>query len=195
MNPEASARKPKESCLKIQDGVLREMPQSVPDNQAESAAELHKISRRAAGGANWFFWIAGLSVMNSILLITGAMLNFPVGLGMTQVVDGFAMMGGIASQLLGLVMAALMASVFVFFGVMARKGHDWAFWVGLILYAADALLFVIVQDWLSVGFHIWGCFGIYGGLQAAKKLEQMNKSAQMQPIAQSVANASQAVAP
>ena len=41
-------------------------------------------------GANWFYWIAGLSLVNTILLYTGSEWVFVVGLGVTQLIDGIA---------------------------------------------------------------------------------------------------------
>lgn len=156
-----------DSQLVVEDGVLKDKTPAAQTAQAVSAL---KLAQQANAGANWFFWIAGLSVVNSIINIAEFGIFFPVGLGVTQIIDAFALLGGPAGQGIGLFMGAVVASVFVLFGVMARKGQNWAFIAGLVLYGADALLFVMVQDWLSIGFHLWGCFGIYSGLKAAKQL-------------------------
>ena len=39
-------------------------------------------------GANWFYWIAGLSVVNSLIFAFGGKVSFIAGLGLTQIVDG-----------------------------------------------------------------------------------------------------------
>src|SRR5687768_7113567 len=41
-------------------------------------------------GARWFYWIAALSVINSLLFAFGAKLQFVTGLGFTQLIDGVA---------------------------------------------------------------------------------------------------------
>lgn len=41
----------------------------------------------------------------------------------------------------------------VFFGVFANKKHQWAFVTGMVLYALDAAIYVLFQDWLGVAFH------------------------------------------
>src|SRR5262245_10350616 len=40
--------------------------------------------------ANWFFIIAGLSMVNSVIQLLGAQISFIVGLAYTQFVDAFA---------------------------------------------------------------------------------------------------------
>ena len=42
------------------------------------------------GGANWFFWIAGLSVINSLIITFGGEMSFVIGLGITQFIDGIS---------------------------------------------------------------------------------------------------------
>ena len=39
-------------------------------------------------GANWFYWIAGLSVVNSLIFAFGGHTSFIAGLGLTQLIDG-----------------------------------------------------------------------------------------------------------
>ena len=46
-----------------------------------------KIESKFKSGASWFFWIAGLSIINSIILLAGGQWNFIVGLGVTQIID------------------------------------------------------------------------------------------------------------
>src|SRR5574340_77246 len=49
------------------------------------------LMARHLNGANWFYWIAGLSVVNSVIVLFGGAWYFLVGLGATQFVDGFMM--------------------------------------------------------------------------------------------------------
>lgn len=39
-------------------------------------------------------------------------------------------------------------------GVFARKGHVWAFVVGAILYGLDTLIYLPLQAWMAVAFHL-----------------------------------------
>jgi hypothetical protein len=40
----------------------------------------------------------------------------------------------------------------------------------MVLYGLDGLLFLIVQDWLSFGFHVFALFCIFGGYRSLKNL-------------------------
>src|SRR5262245_49374424 len=46
-----------------------------------------QLLNRARRGANWCYWIAGLSVINSVLFVAGANVHFLAGLGVTEIVD------------------------------------------------------------------------------------------------------------
>ena len=143
-----------------------------------------KLQNQHKSGASWFYWIAGLSVINSIVILVGSQWSFVVGLGITQLVDGMAM--GVAQQasaqtgmilkVMGFVFNLLIAGLFVFFGAFAAKRHMWAYVVGMVLYAFDGLIFLIVKDFLSIGFHVFALICIYGGLQASIKLRALEEA-------------------
>ncbi len=143
-----------------------------------------RIENELKEGANGFFWIAGLSLVNSIILLAGGKWVFFIGLGVTQFVDGISMaiaagMGSSVETIIRIVAFAVdigIAGIFVVFGVLARKRYKWVFILGMILYALDGLIFLIVPDFLSIGFHIFILFGIYGGLKATGKLQEIEQS-------------------
>jgi hypothetical protein len=91
------------------------------------------------GGASWFLWLAGLSMVNSILSLSGSGFRFIFGLGIAQVVDALAHQAGNTGFVLDLVINGFVAAVFVLFWNFARKGQNWAFIVGMILYLLDGL--------------------------------------------------------
>jgi hypothetical protein len=128
------------------------------------------IENRFHSGANWFFWIAGLSLVNSIVVLAESDWNFIVGLGITQIVDGMALALaaeiGQVSKIIGFGVNALIAGAFCLFGVFARKKHTWAFIVGMILYALDGLMFLLIRDFLGLGFHAFALYCIYSGMKA-----------------------------
>jgi hypothetical protein len=126
---------------------------------------------RARGGAKWFYWIAGLSMINSIVVITGGNFHFVVGLGVTSVVDAFAKRLGNTGSVLDIIINGFVAGVFALFGTFAVKAQKWAFVVGMTLYAVDGLLLLGVKDLLSVGFHAYALFAIYRGYTAAKQVQ------------------------
>lgn len=154
-----------------------------------SVADALQLQNQHRSGANWFFWIAALSMVNSVIILANGEWSFIIGLGITQVFDAIAV--GVAQEApeaagaaktVAIVMDLVVASVFVLFGVLARKMLVWAFVVGMVLYALDGLLFLLVGDWLSLGFHVFALFGLFGGLQACKKLRVDTPPPSVEPI-------------
>jgi len=123
---------------------------------------------RVRTGAKWFYWVAGLSLLNSAIVIFGGRAHFVVGLGITSVVDVVAKRVGSAGTALDLVINGFVAGIFVLFGSFALKSQKWAFITGMALYAADALLLLVARDFLSVAFHAYALFAIYRGLAAVE---------------------------
>ena len=61
-----------------------------PEPSGDAALQLQKnlaLERQITNGANWFFWIAGLSLINSVLHLAGVSISFLIGLGLTELID------------------------------------------------------------------------------------------------------------
>jgi hypothetical protein len=74
---------------------LDPLPSVSASAQAETTAALHK-------GANWLFLIGGVSVVNTVTLISGSQWLFLGGLGVTELAAAIAMHLGTKGQLIGL---------------------------------------------------------------------------------------------
>lgn len=142
---------------------------SVPN---AASGELAELDRRVKSSGSWFYWIAGLSLINSIAAMSGSGF-FIVGLSITLLLDSFLQGVGGNARAIGLVLNIIVAGVFVLFGIFACKRHVWAFVVGMLLYAGDTLLTMVLSLWLSFAFHVWVLFSLFVGVRAAM---QMNKS-------------------
>jgi hypothetical protein len=118
-------------------------------------------------GASWFYWIAGLSLINSVVAFTGGSWRFFFGLGITQVFDEVLAAGGVA-----LALNLVILAVFVLFGVFAHKGQLWAFIVGMVLFAMDTVIFLLAQDWIGVGLHALVLFFLFRGAKACVDLNR-----------------------
>src|SRR5258706_7852157 len=59
-----------------------------PD-QGGHPAESVEFERRIRSGGSWFYWIAGLSLANTIVSASGGGVGFVIGLTITQVIDHF----------------------------------------------------------------------------------------------------------
>jgi hypothetical protein len=145
----------------------------------DAIAEGHR--QQALSGANWFFWIAGFSVINTIVLLAQGEWNFLIGLGVTQLIDGVAYTAaqelGAAATALALFLDAMVAGFFVVMGLMARRGFGWAFVLGMVAYALDALIFLYVQEWANIAFHAFALFFIYRGFAANGHLRRLRAEA------------------
>ena len=116
--------------------------------------------------ARWFWWIAGLSLVNAVMFHSGSDVNFVVGLAMTTLASvAFAQNLPIAVAL-----AAIMIGFYFLMGFYAQRRALWAFYLGLAVYALDALIYVLFQDWMSVAFHALAAFFIVKGVQRTREL-------------------------
>ena len=142
-----------------------------PAPVAVSSAADPVLEKQLKGGGSWFYWIAGLSLVNSVIALSGSGTRFILGLGITQIFDELAQgMRSGAGLAVAVVLDLLASAVFVFFGVFANKRHTWSFIVGMALYALDGLIYLIAQDWLGVGFHAFVLFCLFRGFKACRAL-------------------------
>lgn len=144
-------------------------------NQNELAQKL-RVEAALKGSSSWFVIIAALSLVNSVLSMTGARIHFIFGLGFTQIVDAVAHNAGGAGVVLDLIINGVIGAVFVLFWNFARKGEKWAWLAGLGLYVVDALILLAFKDILSVAFHGWALYRMYSGLKLLPVFEKLNRS-------------------
>ena len=125
---------------------------------------------RLKSGARWFYWVAGLSLANTAAPFTGSHVHFVMGLGITRIVDLVAYRAGAAATLPALVIDVMIAAALVAIGVWSSRCNQFAFGIGMLLYAADGVLLVLAHDYLSVAFHVLALFYMYRGFVAGQHL-------------------------
>ncbi len=140
------------------------VPGAAPAQRAVAAPQLKS-------GASWFYWIAGLSLINSIVSFTGSSWRFLFGLGITQIFDAFGNSIGSGGRGAALVLDLAAAGVFILFGVFAHKAHTWAFMLGMVVFALDGLIFLLRQDWIGVAFHLFVLYCLFRGFKACRELK------------------------
>jgi hypothetical protein len=114
-----------------------------------------------ASAAKWFWWIAGLSLVNTALIHGGSDTSFAVGLGFTLLADVlFREVAAVA-----FVIDAVAIGFFVAMGYFALRGKRWAFILGGIIYLLDATIFLFLKDLLSLGFHGLALFYLFNGFR------------------------------
>lgn len=154
-------------------------PAASPAQPTDQQMIVAGLIRRMRGGAANFYWIAALSAINTFLAIVQSDTRFVVGLAVTQFVDAIAyLIGQDAPEartillVISFVIDLVILGIFVLFGYFASQGRKWAFITGMVLYAVDAVLMLVFQDWLSVGFHLFFLWGLFGGLRALNELQK-----------------------
>jgi hypothetical protein len=127
------------------------------------------IQERRDFGARWFYWIAGLSLLNAVLYALSREWEVALGAGLGFILQGIAieLFGQRGSWLAHLPVIAL----FAWFGWQALRGRQWAFLAGGVIFALDAGLVLLVQDWIALGLHGFALFAIVGGWRAQRELD------------------------
>jgi hypothetical protein len=147
------------------------------------------LDGKIRNGVNWFFWIFGLSLINTVVYLLGKTFTFVLGLGVTQIVDGFMYAlaselgtGGSVVRLIGFVIDVFIAGIFLLIGILGRKRNRTAIIIGMILYAVDGIILLLFQDFLSAGFHAFALVGIWNGLRSISELGQLEKDGNSESI-------------
>ena len=145
----------------------------------ENEAQREELAQRYKSGANWFYWIAGLTIVTSFLSFTGADWRFLISLGTTQVIDALAdamsaELGG-APKIIALVLDLILTGVFVVFGVLANKKLLWAYILGMAVFVIDGLVSLLVQDWIGVIAHVVVVVFMVPGFLAGRELVDLEQ--------------------
>jgi hypothetical protein len=139
----------------------------------------HRINR----AANWFYWIAALSTVNSVSAVSGGSWGFFIGLGCTQVVDGIARhFHSSPATVAGLALDGLAVLLFVTIGYFGRQ-YRWLFTLGLVVFGLDALICLAFQDWPMAAFHAFAIFAMSAAYRGFKELKLEREAATSSPTA------------
>jgi hypothetical protein len=158
-------------------------PKTILVGNQEMTVEMATLAAR--NSARWFWWIAGLSAINSIASLIQAEYSMVLGLGVTQILDGLYAgalsttttgTGALILQAIYVVFLALAIGFFYQIGVMARELRLTAYLVGMIVYALDGLIFALFQDWIGVGFHLFVLFMLWGGFGIARAIRAVERA-------------------
>jgi hypothetical protein len=167
----------------VRKKMYTQIPNLSNPTQIDATQKSLFFANRIRSGTNWFFWIGGLSIINTIAFFLGSTFTFVVGLGITQFVDGF--MSALAKelnqgwgiiQIIGFVVNVVVAGLFVGCGFLGRKRLLWPVIVGMVLYGLDAIILLVFQDFIGAVFHVIALFGIGKSIKAIKELAILEKS-------------------
>jgi hypothetical protein len=155
-----------------------------PENQPapahlQSSLAAHQLTEAFNIAGSNFYTIAVFSLINSIINFFQGGIYFPIGLGITQIIDGFSYglqqempeAGGIFFAI-GVALNLLIFVVVAFFGFFIKKRITWFIPVGGVLYLLDGLLLLLFQDWIGVGFHAYFLFRLWTSWQAIRNFSR-----------------------
>ena len=132
---------------------------------------------RLRRGASWFFTIAALSGVNSLLQIFDAKIHFIFGLGITQVAGAVARQSANGTAIL-LLVDGLFIGLLLLCGKWARERSQGAFLGGMIAYALDGVLLVMFGAWIDAAVHAYALYRMWQGYAASRELAQSEQAAQ-----------------
>lgn len=149
-------------------GVAGSLPGPLLDS-----AEAEDLDKKIKTGGAWLYWIAGLSILNSIVVLSGSNWGFVLGLTLTQGIDfvcrSFVPDSSWAIKIAALALDLAIAGFIVVLGRLARRRQKWPFVAGLVLYGVDTLLTLFLGNWLGVLWHAWALTCIVIGLKAVTR--------------------------
>jgi hypothetical protein len=128
--------------------------------------DVGRVQQRINTGANWFNWIAVLTLINSLAAHADSRFRFIIGLGTTQLVDAIGRTNlapvALAIDVLVVVTCAMVA-------YYARESKS-IYIGGMIVYALDGLFLLLVGDIVGVAFHAFALFNLFKGVWGFNEL-------------------------
>ena len=129
-------------------------------------------------GANWFYWIAGLSLINSAIFVFGGNVNFIAGLAFTQIIDAIfdasvsqGAPGGIIA--VAVVIDLIVVAVFAMIGYFSNKAMNAVFIGGMVIYAIDGVIWLLLGSLFAAGFHVFALVMIFRGFMASREVNRI----------------------
>jgi hypothetical protein len=133
-----------------------------------------ELSDRFRSGANWFYWIAGLTLVTSVIGLMGGGWSFFLSLGITRLIDGFAVYFadsfGEATKVIAIVLDIFITALFIGLGYLSNKRQLWAYLAGIILFGLDSLLSLVTFNVLGLIVHCVVMFLMIRGYIAGRDL-------------------------
>lgn len=132
------------------------------------AAEMEQAvyAKPIRNGGNWFFWIAAMSLINTIAATTGSEWGFALGLQLTYVLSLTSELWGAHGKWIALAGNLVLVGACVWFGIAGYSRKYVPYFLGVFIYAADTLLSLLSLHLLTIGIHIWALYSIFKGLMA-----------------------------
>jgi hypothetical protein len=157
----------------------------VPSQAEQMEGAKAKLLQQMQNSAKNFYWIAGLSFINSVITAFGGGFYLVMGLASTLIVDYFAVgMTEEAPEMrliftgIALAISLVLSGITALFGYLAVTGRRWAFVLGMILYGIDTLIMLAFQEWKGVIIHLFFLYALFTGVRALNQLRKLESQPQ-----------------
>jgi hypothetical protein len=143
--------------------------------------EIREQFQRGKNGAAWFYWIAALSLINSLMVLSGSDTSFALGLGLTLITDSIAVEfakeeGAQQGLLIGAAaFDAVVLGLVVLVGWLSQKRVLAAFALGMVLYLLDGLLCLVLGSMICIGIHGFALWSMWTGFAAFRQLNALER--------------------
>lgn len=143
--------------------------------------ERDALERQIKAGAGWFYFIAALSLINSLaMLFMESHTYFVMGLGVTRIFDRVALTyADLTDSTLimeALAIDLLISGLFILFGILSSKKNKLGFFIGISLYVLDAIILIFLfdtPDIYSAAFHIVALIFLFKGFSSLQKYNEI----------------------
>lgn len=139
-----------------------------------------ELSQRFRSGAHWFYWIAALTLVTSIISVLGGGWRFFLSLEITQVIDAFAVLFseqlGDATKVIAIVLDIFITAMFAGFGYLATKRRLWAYVAGMVVFLLDGLLSLVFVDFIGIIVHGFVLFVMVRGFMAGREMLSLERA-------------------
>ena len=112
-------------------------------------------------------------MLNAVILACGGGVSFIMGLSYTYFAIGFFSEFGQAEPVLSLCGAAIISGFFTLIGYQAVHLQLWAWITGVLLYVLDGVIYYLLEDYWSTGFHGFALFFIISGWSCLNRLKKL----------------------
>jgi hypothetical protein len=138
------------------------------------AAEMEQseYAKPIRNGGNWFFWVAALSLINTIAVATGNDWGFALGLQLTYFIGLTSDLWGAHGNAIALAGNLLLVGGFIWFGIAGYSRKFAPYFLGVFIYAGDTILSLLSLHVLTIGIHAWALYCMVKGLSAFMKTGQ-----------------------
>jgi hypothetical protein len=142
--------------------------------------QIRALFERGKNGAAWFYWVAGLSAINTAIALAGNDWGFALGLGVTTIANAIALQGvppEHRSTAIGVavVFNVIVLGCVVLCGWLAQKRFLVPFALGMFLYLLDGLLYLLLGNVMSILLHGFALFCMWNGFSAYRQLNALER--------------------